>query len=178
MEFFKVSDEVNVGNIKAYIGYLQYKQVVNKLVIIAGVLAAALITAVVIGVLAVVVLRSKKKRAVKEFKIELMTREEMIRKASREEFADAQMNIKDIKSDLVTSRVPFCDYQTYVCHQLFPNEDKLSYPLTNGSEITDERKTIIKSAMEKFEILLPNKLFLKSLVQTLDRPNMLTMQEK
>ncbi|XP_052080994.1 plexin-B2-like [Mytilus californianus] len=169
---------VNVGNIKAYIGDLQYKQVVNKLVIIAGVLAAALITAVVIGVLAVVVLRSKKKRAVKEFKIELMTREEMIRKASREEFADAQMNIKDIKSDLVTSRVPFCDYQTYVCHQLFPNEDKLSNPLTNGSEITDERKTIIKSAMEKFEILWSNKLFLKSLVQTLDRPNMLTMQEK
>ncbi|CAG2205776.1 unnamed protein product [Mytilus edulis] len=32
--------------------------------------------------------------------------------------------------------------------------------------------------MEKFEILLSNKLFLKSLVQTLDRPNMLTMQEK
>lgn len=52
------------------------------------------------------------------------------------EFADAQMNIKDIKSNLVTSRIPYFDYQTYVCHQLFPNEDKLSNPLTNGSEVT------------------------------------------
>ncbi|XP_063418249.1 plexin-B2-like [Mytilus trossulus] len=169
---------VTVGNIEAYIGDLHYKEDINTLVIIAGVLVAALITAIVIGVLAVVILRKQKKRAVKEFKIELMTREEMIRKASREEFADAQMNIKDIKSNLVTSRIPYFDYQTYVCHQLFPNEDKLSNPLTNGSEITDDRNTIIKSAMEKFEILLSNKLFLKSLVQTLDRPNMLTMQEK
>ncbi|XP_071159959.1 plexin-B2-like isoform X2 [Mytilus edulis] len=169
---------VTVGNIEAYIGELHYKEDINTLVIIAGVLVAALITAIVIGVLAVVILRKQKKRDVKEFRIELMTREEMIRKASREEFADAQMNIKDIKSNLVTSRIPYFDYQTYVCHQLFPNEDKLSNPLTNGSEITDDRNTIIKSAMEKFEILLSNKLFLKSLVQTLDRPNMLTMQEK
>ncbi|CAC5383458.1 unnamed protein product [Mytilus coruscus] len=110
--------------------------------------------------------------------MELMTREEMIRKASREEFADAQMNIRDIKSDLVTTRVPFCDNQTYVLHLLFPNQDIKSNPLLHDSEITDDKKTRIKSAMEKFEILLSNKLFLKSLVQTLDRPNMLTMQEK
>ncbi|CAC5384282.1 PLXNB [Mytilus coruscus] len=113
----------------------------------------------------------------KEFKMELMTREEMIRKASKEEFADAQMNIRDIKSDLVTTRVPFCDYQTFVLH-LFPNQDIQSNPLLHDSEITDDKKTGIQSAMEKLETLLLKKLFLKSLVQTLDRPNMLTMQEK
>ncbi|XP_052080668.1 plexin-B1-like isoform X9 [Mytilus californianus] len=169
---------VFVGRIKAYIGDLKYQEDVKILAIIVGVLAAALVTAVVIGISAVVFLRKKKKRVMKEFKMELMTREEMIRKASREEFADAQMNIKDIKSDLVTTRVPFCDYQTYVLHLLFPNQDIKSNPLLHDSETTDDKKTRIKSAMEKFEILLSNKLFLKSLVQTLDRPNMLTMQEK
>ncbi|XP_052081072.1 plexin-A1-like [Mytilus californianus] len=169
---------VNVGNIKAYIGDLQYKEDVNTLAIIVAILAAALVTAVVIGISAVVILRKKKKKAIKEFKMELMTREETIRKASREEFADAQMNIRDIKSDLVTTRVPFSNYQTYILLQLFPNQDITNNPLLHDSEITDDRKAGIKSAMDKFEMLLSNKLFLKSLIQTLDRPNMLTMQEK
>ncbi|XP_076112616.1 plexin-B3-like [Mytilus galloprovincialis] len=169
---------VLVGRIKAYIGDLKYQEDVEILAIIVGVLAAALVTAVVIGISAVVVLRRKKKKVIKEFKMELMTREEMIRKASREEFADAQMNIRDIKSDLVTTRVPFCDYQTYVLHLLFQNQDITSNPLLHDSEITDDTKTKINSAMEKLETLLSKKLFLKSLVQTLDRPNMLTMQEK
>lgn len=51
------------------------------------------------------------------------------------EFADAQMNIRDIKSDLVTTRVPFCDYQTYVLHLLFPNQDIKSNPLLHDSEV-------------------------------------------
>ncbi|XP_076112604.1 plexin-B1-like isoform X2 [Mytilus galloprovincialis] len=169
---------VFVGRIKAYIGDLKYQEDVKILAIIVGVLAASLVTAVVIGISAVVLLRRKKKKVIKEFKMELMTREEMIRKASREEFADAQMNIRDIKSDLVTTRVPFCDYQTYVLHLLFPNQDIKSNPLLHDSEITDDTKTKINSAMEKLETLLSKKLFLKSLVQTLDRPNMLTMQEK
>ncbi|CAG2246637.1 PLXNB [Mytilus edulis] len=169
---------VNVGNIKAYIGDLQYKEDVNTLAFVVGALAAALATAIVIGVSAVVILRKKKKKAIKEFKMELMTREEMIRKASREEFADAQMNIRDIKSDLVTTRVPYSSYQNYILHQLFPNQDISNNPLLHDSEITDDRKAGIKSAIEKFEMLLSNKLFLKSLIQTLDRPNMLTMQEK
>ncbi|CAG2238875.1 PLXNA [Mytilus edulis] len=170
--------KVNVGNIKAYIGDLQYKEDVNTLAFVVGALAAALATAIVIGVSAVVILRKKKKKAIKEFKMELMTREEMIRKASREEFADAQMNIRDIKSDLVTTRVPYSSYQNYILHQLFPNQDISNNPLLHDSEITDDRKAGIKSAIEKFEMLLSNKLFLKSLIQTLDRPNMLTMQEK
>ncbi|CAC5368904.1 PLXNB [Mytilus coruscus] len=169
---------VYVGNIKIYIGDLQYKVDVNILGITVGILAAALVTAVVIGMLAVVVFKKKKKKAIKEFKMELMTREEIIRKASREEFPDAQMNIRDIKSDLVTARVPFLDYQTFILHLLFPNQDNMSNPLLHDLEISDERNPIIRSAMEKFEILLSNKLFLKSLIQTLDRPNMLTMQEK
>ncbi|CAC5364404.1 PLXNB [Mytilus coruscus] len=169
---------VYVGNIKIYIGDLQYKVDVNILGITVGILAAALVTAVVIGMLAVIVFKKKKKKAIKEFKMELMTREEIIRKASREEFADAQMNIRDIKSDLVTARVPFLDYQTFILHLLFPNQDNMSNPLLHDVEISDERNPIIRSAMEKFETLLSNKLFLKSLIQTLDRPNMLTMQEK
>ncbi|XP_071159994.1 plexin A3-like [Mytilus edulis] len=169
---------VNVGNIKAYIGDLLYKEDVNTLAFVVGALAAALATAIIIGVSAVVILRKKKKKAIKEFKMELMTREEMIRKASREEFADAQMNIRDIKADLVTTRVPYSSYQNYILHQLFPNQDISNNPLLHDSEITDDRKAGIKSAIEKFEMLLSNKLFLKSLIQTLDRPNMLTMQEK
>ncbi|XP_076089143.1 plexin-B3-like [Mytilus galloprovincialis] len=117
--------KVNVGNIKMYIGDLQYKVDVNILGITVVFLAAALVTTVVIGMLAVIVLKKKKKKAIKEFKMELITREEMIRKASREEFADAQMNIRDIKSDLVTARVPFLDYQTYILHLLFPNQDNI-----------------------------------------------------
>ncbi|CAG2203346.1 unnamed protein product [Mytilus edulis] len=127
---------VDVGNIKAYIGDLHYKVDINTLAITVGFLTAALITAVVISVFAVIIIRKKKKRTIKEFKIELMTREEMIREASREEFADAQINIKNIKSDLVTSSVPFRDYQTYILHQLFPNQDIRANHLLRDLEVT------------------------------------------
>ncbi|XP_063418248.1 plexin-B2-like [Mytilus trossulus] len=127
---------VLVGRIEEYIGDLQYKEDVNTLAFVVGALAVALVTAIIIGVSAVVFLRKKRKRVIKEFKMELMTREETIRKASREEFADAQMNIRDIKSDLVTTKVPFCDYQTYVLHLLFPNQNLTSNPLLHYSEVT------------------------------------------
>ena len=45
------------------------------------------------------------------------------------EFADAQMTIRDIKSDLVTSRVPYFDYQSNAFHQLFPNQEMETHPL-------------------------------------------------
>ncbi|XP_052080585.1 plexin-B1-like isoform X2 [Mytilus californianus] len=169
---------VGVGRIEVYIGDLQYQEDVNVLAIIVGVLAAALVTAVIIGIFAVVVLRKNKRKTIKEFKMELMTREELVRKTSREEFADAQMTMRSIKSELFTSKVPFCDYQTYVFRQLFPNQDITTNPLLHDLEVSHERKVGTKTAIDNFEILLSNKLFLKSLVQTLDRPNMLTIQEK
>ncbi|CAG2223448.1 PLXNB [Mytilus edulis] len=169
---------VEVGRIEVYIGDLQYQEDVKVLAIIVGVLAAALVIAVTIGILAVVILRKKKRKAIKEFKMELMTREEMVRKASREEFADAQMTMRSIKSDLFTSKVPFCDYQTYIFRQLFPNQDITTNHLLQDLEISGEKNDGIKTAMDNLEILLSNKHFLKSLVQTLDRPNMLTIQEK
>jgi len=45
------------------------------------------------------------------------------------EFADAQMTIRDIKTDLVTSNVPYFDYQSYAFHQLFPNQEMETHPL-------------------------------------------------
>ncbi|XP_076112674.1 plexin-A2-like isoform X1 [Mytilus galloprovincialis] len=169
---------VEVGRIAVYIGDIQYQEDVKVLAIIAGVLAAALAIAVTIGILAVFVLKKKKRKAIKEFKMELMTREEMVRKASREEFADAQMTMKSIKSDLFTSKVPFCDYKTYVLRQLFPNQDITTNPLLHGLKISDEKKDVTETAIDNFKMLLSNKLFLKSLVQTIDRPSMLTIQEK
>ncbi|CAG2205779.1 PLXNA [Mytilus edulis] len=147
---------VEVGRIAVYIGDIQYQEDVKVLAIIA----------------------EKKRKAIKEFKMELMTREEMVRKASREEFADAQMTMKSIKSDLFTSKVPFCDYKTYVLRQLFPNQDITTNPLLHGLKISDEKKDVTETAIDNFKMLLSNKLFLKSLVQTIDRPSMLTIQEK
>ncbi|XP_063418244.1 plexin-A2-like [Mytilus trossulus] len=169
---------VEVGRIKVYIGDIQYQNDVQILSIIVGVLAAALVIAVTIGILAVMVLKKKKRKAIKEFKMELMTREEMVRKASREEFADAQMTMRSIKSDLFTSKVPFCDYKTYVLRQLFPNQDISTNPLLHGLKISDAKKDVTETAIDNFKTLLSSKLFLKSLVQTIDRPNMLTIQEK
>lgn len=45
-------------------------------------------------------------------------------------------------------------------------------------KISDEKKDVTETAIDNFKMLLSNKLFLKSLVQTIDRPSMLTVQEK
>jgi len=39
------------------------------------------------------------------------------------------MTIRDIKTDLVTSSVPYFDYQSYAFHQLFPNQEMETHPL-------------------------------------------------
>lgn len=76
--------KVEVANMKAYIGKIRYKEDTDILAIMVGLLAAALFTAVVVGILIVLIMKKKKKKIIKEFKMELLTREEMIRKASRE----------------------------------------------------------------------------------------------
>lgn len=57
---------------------------INILAIIVGLLAAAIVIAVVVGIFTVFILKKKKRKVIKEFKLELLTREEMIRKTSRE----------------------------------------------------------------------------------------------
>ncbi|CAG2203337.1 PLXNA [Mytilus edulis] len=129
--------KVEVGRIEVYIGDLQYQEDVQVLAIIVGVLAAALVIAVVIGILSVVVLRKKKRKAIKEFKMELMTREEMVRKASREEFADAQMTMRNVCFSSALS-----------------NQDITINPLLQNLEISDKRNDGIKTAMDNLEIFV------------------------
>jgi hypothetical protein len=51
------------------------------------------------------------------------------------EFADAQMSIRDIKTDLITSRVPYCSYQTYIFRQLFSNQEMDTHSLLQESTV-------------------------------------------
>ena len=45
-------------------------------------------------------------------------------------------------------------------------------------QITDDRRSRVQKAMKMFDKLMTNKLFLKSLVQTLEHQNSLTMKDK
>ncbi|CAG2229173.1 PLXNA [Mytilus edulis] len=168
--------DVLVGRIEEYIGDLKYKEDVEILAIVVGVLAVALVTAVVIGVSAVV-FKEEKEKSYQRIQNGTDDKGRNDTKASREEFADAQMNIRDINQTLLPQKCHFATTKL-MSFISFPNQDITSNPLLHYSEITDAKKTKIQNSMEKFETLLSNKLFLKSLVQTLDRPNMLTMQEK
>ena len=45
-------------------------------------------------------------------------------------------------------------------------------------QITDDKRSRVQKAMAMFDKLMTNKLFLKSLVQTLEHQNRLTMKDK
>ncbi|CAC5414008.1 PLXNA [Mytilus coruscus] len=169
---------VEVGNIQENLGNIRYIKALQILPIVIGVLGTALLVSVVIVVTVVLASKRKRRGAEKKFQMELLVLEDKIRETSREEFADAQMTIRDIKSDLVTSRVPYCDYQSYAFHQLFPNQDMGSHSLLFEPMVTDDNRLKVQKAMDMFDKLMTNKLFMKSLVQTLEHQNKLTMQDK
>ncbi|XP_071159982.1 plexin-A4-like [Mytilus edulis] len=169
---------VQVARIQVNLGYIKYITALPILPMVIGILGGLLVVAVVLGSALVCVSRRKRKIAEKNFQMELVNMEDKIRETSREEFADAQMTIRDIKSDLVTSRVPYCNYQSYAFHQLFPNQDMDTHPILFEPMVTDDNRRKVQKAMDMFDKLMTNKLFMKSLVQTLESQNKLTPQDK
>ncbi|XP_052060745.1 plexin-A2-like isoform X3 [Mytilus californianus] len=169
---------VQVGRIHEKLGNIKYITALPILAMVIGILGGLLVVAVVLGSALVLVSRRKRKIAEKNFQMELVNMEDKIRETSREEFADAQMTIRDIKSDLVTSRVPYCDYQSYAFHQLFPNQDMDTHPILFEPMVTDDNRRKVQKAMDMFDKLMTNKLFMKSLVQTLESQNKLSPQDK
>ncbi|XP_076112721.1 plexin-A2-like isoform X3 [Mytilus galloprovincialis] len=169
---------VEVGNIQDNLGNIRYITALPILPIVIGVLGTALLVSVAVVITVVLASKRKRKGAEKKFQMELLVLEDKIRETSREEFADAQMTIRDIKSDLVTSRVPYCNYQSYAFHQLFPNQDISSHSLLFEPMVTDDNRRKVQKAMDMFDKLMTNKLFMKSLVQTLESQNKLTPQDK
>ncbi|XP_063446926.1 plexin-A1-like isoform X2 [Mytilus trossulus] len=169
---------VEVGNIQDNLGNIRYITALPILPILIGVLGTALLVSVAVVITVVLASKRKRKGAEKKFQMELLVLEDKIRETSREEFADAQMTIRDIKSDLVTSRVPYCNYQSYAFHQLFPNQDSCSHSLLFEPMVTDDNRRKVQKAMDMFDKLMTNKLFMKSLVQTLESQNKLTPQDK
>jgi len=76
--------QVKVGRIREIIGNLKYVSEIPVMTIVIAILATAFVTAVVIGVATVLIIRQKKIKAEENFEMELISREEKIRDASRE----------------------------------------------------------------------------------------------
>lgn len=83
---------------------------IDILAIIVGLLAAAFVIAVVVGVFTVFIMKKKKRKVIKEFKLELLTREEMIRKASREGMIEGRpyvcLIMKNISKQIQHKHIP------------------------------------------------------------------------
>lgn len=80
---------------------------IDILAIIVGLLAAAFVIAVVVGVFTVFIMKKKKRKVIKEFKLELLTREEMIRKASREGMTKGRLYERTFQNNNTSS---MCSY--------------------------------------------------------------------
>ncbi len=76
--------QVKIGRIREIIGNLKYVSEIPVMTIAIAVLSTAFVAAVVITVYIVLIIRQKKIKAEKNFEMEVISREEKVRDASRE----------------------------------------------------------------------------------------------
>lgn len=92
-------------------------------------------------------------------------------------FAELQTDISDIASDLQVSGIPYVDSRTYIVRIFFPLTN--NHPvLQDQQSCRNHRCTDFDQNMSRFRILLENKMFLLTLVDTLEAQPTFGMRDR
>ncbi|XP_033616101.1 plexin-B3 isoform X3 [Fukomys damarensis] len=166
--------QVQMGNVRLALGPVQYEAepMLPAFPVEAqvglGMGAAVLIAAVLLLTL---MYRHKSKQALRDYQKVLFQLENLetgVGDQCRKEFTDLMTEMTDLSSDLEASGIPFLDYHTYAERAFFPGhggcplQPKLQGPGEEG------RHTTVCQGLTQLSNLLNSKLFLLTLIHTLE----------
>ncbi|XP_048741622.2 plexin-A4-like isoform X2 [Ostrea edulis] len=173
----KLYIRVRVGNLKQTVGVLEYTNLLPVMYIVIGVLGFLLIVIIIAAVLIHRKMRTRNQKKIVEIMTEMQDIEQNTIRMNQEEFAEMQLNITDIKRDLVSTGIPYHPYQNYVQYILFPKEVEAGTlnSLTHHSGFSSKN---VEKAMDQFDKLMTNKYFVKSLIGTLEKQRKITLIDK
>ncbi|XP_036695433.1 plexin-B3 isoform X7 [Balaenoptera musculus] len=165
---------VQMGNVRLPLGPVQYEAepALSAFPVEAqvglGLGAAVLIAAVLLLTL---MYRHKSKQALRDYQKVLVQLENLeigVGDQCRKEFTDLMTEMTDLSSDLEASGIPFLDYRTYAERVFFPGRGHC--PLQPALEGPGEegRHAPVRQGLMQLSNLLNSKLFLLTLVHTLE----------
>lgn len=173
----KLFIRVKVGNANQIVGVMEYATETQITIIIIVVLVVLLIGIVVFAVLMLRRNRVRNARKIEKFMTEMHELEQNTMRINQEEFAEMQLNITDIKRDLVSTGIPYHSYQSYTQYILFPKEVEAA-TIASLLEHSGFSSKNAEKAMDQFDKLMSNKYFVKSLIGTLEKQRKITLSDK
>ncbi|KAH3876459.1 hypothetical protein DPMN_000302 [Dreissena polymorpha] len=162
---------VTIGNYQQSLGQLQYEKELNRIVLIAAASAGG---ATFLFVLAMLIICRKVRQVgskAKKLKRDLNNLELEIKTVARQEFLDMQTSMSLVNRQLIEKGFPFKPYQSFACTALFGIEH-----LPPDTNIPDDVQWT--GPLQSFEVLLGNKLFLASLIGTMEKQRSFFIREK
>ncbi|XP_052781273.1 plexin-B2-like [Mya arenaria] len=169
--------KVSVGNIHTTVGYIQYKQDPNIL-IIAGASAAAAVFLLVMVITFFVCKYRKVGSKARALEKQLNNLELEIKHVAKEEFLDMQTSMSTVNRNLIEQGFPYHSYQQYACNVMFATDYLMSDPVVSSYKMSDELRARARTGMERFQGLLENKFFLVSLITTMEKQKHFFIKEK
>ncbi|XP_063990960.1 plexin-B [Diachasmimorpha longicaudata] len=173
---------VRVGRtLRFSIGYLHYDVIKTYPIppeAIAGI-AAGTFGLVFLFVLVLVVYRRKSTQAEREYKriqIQMDTLESNVRMECKQAFAELQTDMTDLTADLESSGIPTLDHKNYIMKVFFPGV--IDHPVLNDPRSRNNARTNYDAAMIQFEILVNNKCFLLTFIDTLETQKDFNIRDK
>ncbi|XP_021107976.1 plexin-B3 isoform X4 [Heterocephalus glaber] len=165
---------VQMGNVRLALGPVQYEAEPTlpafpvEAQVGLGMGAAVLIAAVLLLTL---MYRHKSKQALRDYQkvlVQLENLETGVGDQCRKEFTDLMTEMTDLSSDLEASGIPFLDYRTYAERAFFPGHGGCPpQPKLQGPGEEGHRATVCQ-ALTQLSNLLNSKLFLLTLIHTLE----------
>nr|XP_036846913.1 plexin-B3 isoform X1 [Manis javanica] len=165
---------VQMGNVRLDLGPVQYEAepVLSAFPVEAqvglGVGAAVLVAAVLLLTL---MYRHKSKQALRDYQKVLVQLENLeigVGDQCRKEFTDLMTEMTDLSSDLEASGIPFLDYRTYAERVFFPGHGSCPLQPTFEGPGEEGRRAPLCQGLTQLSNLLNSKLFLLTLVRTLE----------
>ncbi|EEC13881.1 plexin B, putative, partial [Ixodes scapularis] len=174
--------EVRVGNNLRYeVGYLRYE--VAKMYEFPpeaiGAIAAGGTVLMLLSLVILAILRHKNSQAEREYKriqLQMDTLENSVRSECKQAFAELQTDMTDLNNDIQSTGIPTLDHKAYLMKVFFPG--------VPNSPILQEVKQIngpynnYEVAMTNFEMLINNKRFLLTFIDTLENQNTFSIRDK
>ncbi|ODM99641.1 Plexin-B [Orchesella cincta] len=174
---------VKIGQFLKYqVGYLQYELTKNSVFPSEAYWIVSATALILLCLFAVIVLlyRRKSTQAEREYKriqIQMDTLESNVRSECKQAFAELQTDMRDLTADLGASAIPTLDHKNYVMKVFFPGVTE--HPILRDPKMRiDCPSTNYDAAMSQFELLLNNKYFLLTFIETLEGQRGFKLRDK
>ncbi|XP_022109096.1 plexin-A2-like [Acanthaster planci] len=170
------------GNLEKPVGRVEYlREELPLAIIIGAVCGVALIIFIVLFIICIWRRISANERRFKKMESQRDEMEMRVAQECKDAFAELQITVLTVSSDVEGSGIPFRDYRDYVARLLFPENP--CHPVFREIPVVREnisgiKRNVLEKALVQFGNLITNHTFLAIFVRTLENQKSLSLKDR